>query len=435
MAVEPLSTSRAVAFDVLQSVLRQRLAFDDILEKHPARAKLEKRDRAFVHVLVATVLRRLGQIDEAVKLCLDKPQELKAKTQDLLRLGAAQLLFLATPPHAAVDSMVELAAADNATAPYKGLLNAVLRRLSREGKAILEKQDAARLNTPDWLWLNWRQAYGVPTARDIASAHLGEALTDLSVKNDAAGWAEKLNARLLPTGSVRLDGTLPIPELAGFDEGAWWVQDAAAALPVSLFGDVEGQRVVDLCAAPGGKTMQLAAKGAQVTALDRSAPRLRRLTANMERAKMKAEIITADALTFAPAEKFPFVLLDAPCTATGTARRHPDVLRLKTPEDMARMADLQRKLLDHAVKNVLATGGMLVYAVCSLQPHEAENQINALLEREPSLKRIPVRAEDIGGCADFITKDGDVRCLPHHWPSFGGIDGFYAARLRKAGDF
>ncbi|MDD5585410.1 MAG: transcription antitermination factor NusB [Alphaproteobacteria bacterium] len=439
----PALSSRAAAFALLHAVLRKKQAFDDALEIHLAQSRLReaqssraqtlsKRDRAFVHMLAATVLRRLGQIDAAIRACLDKPQELKADALDILRLGAAQLLFLATPPHAAVDTAVDLAASMKSAQPYKKLVNAVLRRLSREGEALLAKQDAARLNTPDWLWLSWRKAYGVAMARKIAEAHLGEAPVDVTVKADAEAWAEKLGATMLPTGSLRLSGDMPLTELPGFDEGAWWVQDAAAALPVKLLGNVQGQRVVDLCAAPGGKTLQLAAQGAHVTAVDRSAKRLERLKENLARTKLEADVVTRDALAFVPDKRAEFVLLDAPCSATGTIRRHPDIPRLKTPDDMARMAELQRRLLDHAAGKILAPGGTLVYAVCSLQPEESEQQIEALLERHPKLKRSPIRPDETGGCAEMLTPAGDLRCLPCHWPERGGLDGFYAARLMNA---
>jgi len=454
----PAMASRAIAFDVLQNVLRKRQPFDESLEHHPALGQLAKRDRGFVHALVAVTLRRLGQIDDVVKSCLDKPETLKAAAQDLLRLGAAQLLFLGTPAHAAVDTIVELAGSDNATAPYKGLINAVLRRLTREGAALIAKQDAEKLNTPAWLWLSWRQTYGVGKAREIAAANQAEALTDISVKADAADWAARLQAKLLPTGSLRLQEgretptdveeasglqSAPPPDLpregggirsgitalAGFAEGAWWVQDAAASLPVLLLGNVRGQRVIDLCAAPGGKTAQLAARGAEVVAVDRSDKRLGRLRDNLARLRLEAEIIVSDALKYLPDAKAPFVLLDAPCSATGTIRRHPDVPHLKTQEDVMRMAALQAALLNHAVRNLLVSGGVLVYAVCSLQPEETRAQIEAMLKSWPQLRRRPVKPEEIGGEAGFITTEGDIRCLPCQWPDHGGIDGFYAARL------
>jgi len=424
-------SSRSVAFALLQAVLRKKQALDDSMDVLPGFEDLEKRDRAFVHMLVATVLRRLGQIDESIKACLDKPQELKADVQDVLRLGVAQLLFLGTPPHAAVDTTVELAAFLKSAQPYKGLVNAVLRRLAREEKFILAKQDAARLNTPDWLWLGWRTTYGVSRARAIAEANLNEAPVDITVKTTPEAWAEKLNARLLPTGSLRLNSGSAVTELFGFKEGGWWIQDAAAALSVKLLGEVRGKPVVDLCAAPGGKTMQLATAGAIVLAVDRSAKRLAKLQENLVRCRLGANVVERDVLDFLPEKKADLILLDAPCTATGTLRRHPDIFRLKDKEDLRRMVDLQRRLLEHVTQRVLAPGGLLVYAVCSLQPEECEEQIDRLLRNDSSLARVPVRPEEIGGCAEFISHDGDLRCLPCHWAETGGVDGFYAARLRR----
>lgn len=424
-------SSRIVAWDVLQAVIRKGQALDETMAKHPELAKLEKRDRAFVHALVACTLRRLGQIDTAVKACLEKPQEVKAPAMDILRLGAAQILFLGTPHHAAVDTSVELSTRGNPTRPYKGLINAVLRRLTREGAEIVKAQDAARLNTPDWLWLSWRKSYGTAVAREIALANMSEALIDITVKEDAEGWATKLNARLLPNGSLRLDGSVPVQELEGFAEGAWWVQDAAAALPAKLLGDVKGKRVMDLCAAPGGKTLQLAAMGGRVSAVDRSDKRLARLRENLERTKLEAAIFCADASTCKLGEKADFVLLDAPCSATGTMRRHPDVQRLKKPEDVERMAALQSRLLDHTASDLLAGGGTMVYAVCSLQSEEAEEQVDAFLARTPTFRRVPIKPEEIGGATELITDKGDLRCLPSHWADIGGLDGFYAARLRS----
>lgn len=426
---EPLYSSRLVAFEILQAVLRKRQAFDEVMERHPDLAKLEGRDRGFVHLLVATVLRRLGQIDGLLKACLTQETALKPMPHDLLRLGVAQLVFLGTPPHAAVDTMVELSRRDNATAPYKGLINAVLRRISREGAELVKTQDPVKLNIPYWLLDSWRIAYGETLARQIGRACLGEAQTDLSVKADPEEWAQKLGARLLPTGSLRLPDGTPITALEGFAEGAWWVQDAAAALPALLLGDVKGKVILDMCAAPGGKTAQLAARGADVIALDRAEKRLGRLRENLVRLNLNAEIFCGDASSFTPTRTIDGILLDAPCSATGTIRRHPDVLRLKGHEDVARLAELQRRILDHAV-TLLPVGGVLVYAVCSLQQQETEAQIDALLARNAKVQRVPVLPEEIGGAAELITPKGDLRCFPHHWDSIGGLDGFYAARLK-----
>ena len=298
------------------------------------------------------MLRRLGQIDAAVERCLARPLPGRARrVRDILRLGAAQILFLGTPPHAAVDSAVRLAARSG---PLKGLVNAVLRRLAREGAAIVAGGDAATLNTPRWLWESWTAAYGEPAARAIAAAHLEEPPLDLTAKGEPAAWAAPLGARLLPWGSLRRTGGGPVESLPGYQAGAWWVQDAAAALPARLLmsavpGGVRGRRVLDLCAAPGGKAAQLAAAGAEVTALDISPARIERLRTNLDRLRLSARTVVADARRYRAAPAFPAVLLDAPCSSTGTIRRHPDVARLKDPDDVRRMSGLQDQLLTAAL--------------------------------------------------------------------------------------
>lgn len=424
--------TRGVALDLLFNVLAKRVPFDDAWDaSRPLRA-LEPRDRAFVRMLVATTLRRLGQIDAAIQGSLNKQgQQLKAVVQDILRLGAAQLLFLGTPAHAAVDTAVELAVARKQH-PYKGLINAVLRRLDRERVSILAEQDAGRLNTPDWLWLSWRKAYGTAVTRAIVETQLGEAPLDITVKGDAAAWAERLEATILPTGSLRRAAGGQVTELSGFDEGGWWVQDAAAAIPARLFGDLSGRDAIDLCAAPGGKTAQLAASGARVIAVDRSEKRLVRLSENMARLGLAAQVTTvaADATEWRPEAPVDAVLLDAPCSATGTIRRHPDVARLKSEEDVEKLGRIQSRLLYRAV-DMLKPGGTLVYCTCSLQPEEGENQITNLLYRRPEMQVVPVTADEVGGLSELITAEGYVRCTPGHLADAGGMDGFFAARLRR----
>jgi 16S rRNA (cytosine967-C5)-methyltransferase len=244
----------------------------------------------------------------------------------------------------------------------------------------------------------------------------------------AGVWAEKLNAKLLPTGSLRLNASGRIEAMDGFDEGEWWVQDAAAALPTKLLGDVKDRDVLDLCAAPGGKTLSLASRGARVTALDRSGPRLDRLRQNLERLSLSAEIITEDATKFAPERTWDAILLDAPCTATGTARRHPDVLHLKSAADRDRLAALQARLLAHSA-TLLSVGGTLVYCTCSLEPEEGPKQIEAFLAEHSEFARAPIKADEIGGLAECLTAQGDLRTLPCHLGEEGGLDGFFAARL------
>ena len=425
---------RALAVDLLSAVLRRQRPLDDVFEARIAGSKLEGRDRGFVRLLVATTLRRLGQIDALIAAMLDRPGTLKPPVQDILRLGVAQLLFLGTPAHAAVNTTVTLVGAEPQTAPYKKLVNALMRRLGREGAALVAAQDAARLNTPDWLWTSWQAAYGAEAGRAVAEAHLREAPLDITVKNPAerAAWAERLEAEILPTGSLRRAAGGAVPELPGFAEGGWWVQDAAAALPATLFGEIAGSRVFDLCAAPGGKTAQLAAAGARVVAVDRAAPRLARLSANLARLGLTAETVVADAAGWQPAEPADAILLDAPCSATGTIRRHPDIPHLKEPADVAKLAALQRRLLGHAA-TLLRPGGTLIYTVCSLQPEEGERQIAALLESGAPLSRRPIEPGEIGALPDAITAGGDVRTLPGHLAERGGMDGFFIARLVRDG--
>ncbi|MBI1205968.1 MAG: MFS transporter [Azospirillum sp.] len=422
---------RAAALDLLHEVLRRRRPLDEALDAHPGLRALAARDRGFARLLVATVLRRLGQTDAVIAACLERPDAPKAAVLDLLRLGVAQLLFLGTPPHAAVDTAVSLAEA-RGVGHYKGLINAVLRRSAAEGPALVATQDAGRLNTPDWLWLAWRQAFGTGRTRAIVEAHLHEAPLDLSVKADPASWAGRLEATLLPTGTLRRAAGGLVTELPGYAEGGWWVQDAAAALPARLLGDLAGQTVYDLCAAPGGKTAQLAAAGARVTAVDRTAKRLDRLQANLTRLGLAAVSVTADAVTWRPESPADAVLLDAPCSATGTIRRHPDIPHLKTAEDVAKLARLQARLLRRAV-DLVRPGGLLVYCVCSLQPEEAEQQIATLLAGSAPVVRMPVEAAEVGNWSELVDRNGDVRSLPGQLGHLGGLDGFFIARLRRLG--
>jgi 16S rRNA (cytosine967-C5)-methyltransferase len=435
--MNPGPNPRKVALALLDAVLRQRRTLDETLAEEKSFAALDRRDRAFVRHLAATTLRRLGQIDGLIDGALERPLKPRhAGLRDVLRLGVCQIAFLETPAHAAVDTSVALCAGQK-LAPYRGLVNAVLRRISREAPAILAEQEArgeaGRLNTPDWLWASWGKAYGEEVARAVAAAHLAEPPLDLTLKDPAAGdtWAERLGARLLPTGSLRLGpGFGEVAKLPGYDEGAWWVQDAAAALPARLLGEVRGKAGIDLCAAPGGKTAQLAAAGAEVVAVDRNPGRLALLTRNLERLSLGAAAVEADATTWRPPEKAEAVLLDAPCSATGTLRRHPDISRLRGPEALAPLTALQDALLGAAVE-MLAPGGRLVYATCSLQPEEGAGRIAALLEAGAPVEVDPIDSAEIAGLAGLLTDRGALRTLPCHLGEEGGLDGFYACRLRR----
>lgn len=423
----PRPSARSVALALLVSVLDERRFLEEALEAEHGLGTLEARDRGFTLLLVRTTLRRLGQIDALIAHCLERPLSASAgSVRQALRLGIAQLLFLSTPAHAAVAESVALVRASG----QKGLLNAVLRRIAREGKALAERQDAARLNTPTWLWHSWSKAYGESVARGIAEAHLREAPLDITVKAEPERWAERLDARLLPTGGLRRSGGVPVASLPGYDEGAWWVQDAAAAIPARLFGEVSGQRVIDLCAAPGGKTAQLAAAGARVTALDIDPVRLVRLEVNLTRLGLRAETVCTDGRTWRPPEPADAVLVDAPCSGTGAIRRHPDVQRLKRPADVAAMVNVQAALLAAAVE-MIRPGGLVVFATCSLEPEEGPARTAALLASGAPVERAPIAGRELSGLDELITSEGDLRTLPCHLAELGGLDGFYAVRLRR----
>ncbi len=337
------------------------------------------------------------------------------------------------PDHAAVDLAVRLVQAERRAARYAGLVNAVLRRVAREGAQFLATVDTIALDTPEWLMARWVKTYGAETARAIAGANGQEPALDLTVKNDPEQWARTLGGRVLLTGSVRAIVHGPISQLPGYGEGAWWVQDAAAALPAKLFGDVRGRSVADLCAAPGGKTAQLAAAGARVIAVDRAPGRLERLQQNLARLHLAAETVAADVMQWRP-EPFDAVLLDAPCSSTGTIRRHPDIPWLKHAPDVAALAALQRRLVAQA-SELTKPGGVLVYCTCSLEPEEGIEVIRDLLAHNPNLRRQPISAGEVHGCSEWLTADGDLRTLPCHLGDpdsrMGGLDGFYAARLQR----
>jgi 16S rRNA (cytosine967-C5)-methyltransferase len=429
----PGLAARRIAVEILDGVLRRRIALDEQLSgksAHPGLAALADRDRALMRRLVATVLRRLGTLRHRLGTFLERGFPADApRTETILLVGAAQILWLDVPDHAAVDLSVRLAQADRRAARYAGLINAVLRRIAQNREA--EIADAASRDTPDWLLARWTKTYGADTARAIAAVNGHEPALDLTVKDDAAGWAEHLRGRVLPTGSVRTLAHGAITLLPGFPEGAWWVQDTAASLPVRLFGNIRELAVADLCAAPGGKTAQLAQAGGRVTAVDRSPARLARLRENLARLSLPAEAIAADVLEWQSAP-FDAVLLDAPCSSTGTIRRHPDVPWLRGEADIATLTSLQQRLLDRAVE-LLKPGGTLIYCVCSLEPEEGEQQISALLARNGAIGRKPIVASEVCGCEEFVTAAGDLRTLPVHLPDpdprWAGLDGFYAARL------
>jgi 16S rRNA (cytosine967-C5)-methyltransferase len=402
--------TREAAFALLQAVLTKNTALDTALDALPAMAP---RDKAAAHRLAACVLRHNGTLNAVLEPFLLREPPLPVR--HILWLGAAASLFLDAPPHAAVGTAVDLARTKK-LAPFTGLINAVLRKIAAAGPAVLEGLDMPRLDTPTWAWTSWGAE-----ARAIATANAREAMLDFSIK---PGFA--LAGDMLPTGSVRFPAGTGVMDVPGFASGNIWVQDAAAALPARLLAASPGERVLDLCAAPGGKTAQLAAAGAVVTAVERDKARIGTLKGNLARLGLAAECVLADATIWRPAQKFPAILLDAPCSATGTIRRHPDLLHLRKPRDIQTLVKLQDTLLDAAAE-MLAPGGRLIYAVCSLQPEEGAARIEAACARL-NLRREPLTLPELPEAA---TPAGDIRTTPAMWPDRGGLDGFFVARLVK----
>jgi 16S rRNA (cytosine967-C5)-methyltransferase len=431
----PGLAARRIAAEILEGVLRRHRPLEHELEEGAAQADfaaLPPRDRALVRALVATVLRRLGTLRHFLSQWVKLPAR-APRLESALLVGAAQILWLDVPDHAAVDLAVRLVQADRRSARYAGMANAVLRRFTREGAQLLANIDSAALDTPHWLMARWEKNYGATTARAIATANAHEPALDLTMPNEPAHWASVLGGRVLATGSVRAIAHGSISQLPGYAEGAWWVQDAAAALPAKLLGDVRGLAVADLCAAPGGKTAQIAAAGARVIAVDHAPERLERLRRNLARLHLSAETIAADAAQW-QAGPFDVVLLDVPCSSTGTIRRHPDIPWLKRPADIAALAALQRRLALRAAE-LTKPGGILVYCSCSLEPEEGIEIVRDLLDQGPRLARRPISAGEVFGHSEWLTEDGDLRTLPCHLPDpdsrMAGLDGFYAARLQR----
>lgn len=432
----PGLAARQAATALLADVAGQSVGLDDIFDADipgTRMADMEPRDRALVRSIVVVSFRRLGTIRAALARFMESGLPRKARGLDwILVSAAAQILFLDLPDHAAVDLAVHAVKSDPRLTAFSGLVNAVLRNVARNAEELRNVTDPF-IDTPNWLAQRWRAQFGDLTAANIARAHRMEPTLDLTVRSDPAGWAQRLGGVVLPTGSVRVDSHAPVTELPGYADGEWWVQDAAASLPARLLNIAPDARVADLCAAPGGKTAQMAAAGGRVTAVDRSAGRLKRLAANLDRLRLSADVRVGDALS-SEIGVFDAILLDAPCTATGTIRRHPDVAWTKSLGDIATLTLLQSRLLDRAVK-ILKPGGEMVYCVCSLEPEEGEAQIAALLRRNPDIVRAPISAAEIGGLTECVTSAGDLRTLPSHLPDenprHAGMDGFYAARLRR----
>ena len=418
-------SARKAALAMLSGVLRQKRSLDSQFD---AMRGLDARDAGFARALASGTLRHMGILEAVVRKYVPKapPAHKAGATSEILLLGVCELLILETPAHAAVDAANLLASADGNAVHFKPLINAVLRQVTRDGDTALAGLDLARLSLPDWLWHRWRKQYGEETVRRIAEAQQMPPPLDIVLKEPDSSFPD--STPLL--GSVRrIAEASRIDMLKGFKTGDWWVQDVAATLPARLFGDVDGKRVIDLCAAPGGKTMQLAAAGAQVLSVDIEPSRLQFLKENLIRTRLSAQMIESDARDLRA--RAPLVLIDAPCTATGTIRRHPDLPWIKGAEDVTQAAAKAYEILESGAEMV-SQDGLLVFAVCSLEREEGEDQIRTFLASHPDFARQPILPGEVFGHAEWITDKGDLRTLPCHLVDQGGMDGFYVARLRRS---
>jgi 16S rRNA (cytosine967-C5)-methyltransferase len=424
--------ARLAAARAIRTVIQEGLFLEDSLAREHSQIP-DTRDRSFAHAIAATSLRRKGQIEAILGRFMRQPLSKNSLTNYILLCGVAQLLFMGVDRHAVIDTAVELASRNPGSRRLSGLVNAILRQIDRSRQAILSDMPPALLNLPPWLDKRLRADFGPAVAAEIAEAHTRPA--DLDLTAGLTGFPEPLLERgtLLPTGTLRIPSTgLAIPNLPGFAEGAWWVQDAAAALPARLFGKIDGMTALDMCSAPGGKTLQLASAGAQVTALDISQKRLDRLLENLERTGLHARCIVADAREYTESERYDLVLLDAPCTATGTIRRHPELPFLRTASDVKPLLILQRELLRKAAR-LLKPGGQLVYAVCSLLADEGPKQVSAFLNEHRNFSLSPIQPGEAGIPKALINKAGQLRTLPSHKiGNLQGLDGFFACRLTAA---
>ncbi len=434
---KPGLPARKAAARLLGAVIDARTPLDALTDGehgHPQFLSLDQRDRALVRAILVSALRHRCTVEKLITQRLERPLPPNAHSlSHILHVAAAQILFLDVPDSAAVDLAVAQAKDDPRAQRFSGLVNGVLRNIARQKEVALPEALASTRDAPVWFAERLEAIYGREHADAVLEAHRIEPPVDFTVKSDPQLWAERLGGRVLPNGSVRIQRlTASVPELPGYAEGEWWVQDAAASLPARLLGDVAGLAVADLCAAPGGKTAQLALAGARVTAVDISASRLKRLNTNLERLRLSADIVKADLLVWNPDRKFDAVLLDAPCSSTGTVRRHPDVPWTKSPEDIAKLAQLQRKFLESALR-LVRPGGLVVFSNCSLDPAEGEDLLRQLLAERPDVALEPILPQELPGAEHFVTAEGFLRTTPATGDGegrLGEVDGFCAARLR-----
>jgi 16S rRNA (cytosine967-C5)-methyltransferase len=434
-----IDLARTMALEVLIAVLDRGFPLDSSFDEKAKEANLGNLDVRFARHLVATTLRRMGQIDLVLNSYLEKPLEHRNREGlHILRMGICQILYMETADHAAVSTSVDLLNARKMSGIAK-LSNAVLRKVVGDQDKWKERiaNDAGlqRVSLPIWLRQRWIKAYGQEQVTEIAKVFLAIPPFDLTLRdsNEQGDLVEKLEGQALGQSTIRLQSVgSTITSLPGFETGQWWLQDLAATLPVLALGDVQGMDIADLCSAPGGKTLQLVAAGAKVISLDKSEHRLTRVHENLARMNLKADVIEEDVAEWAgkTSKRFDVVLLDAPCSATGTIRRHPDILWNRDPAQLLQYVPVQKDML-HASANLVKPGGCLLYAVCSQEPEEGERQVTAFLSRHPEFETSPISPETLPLVPEAISDEGWVRTLPTMLADQGGMDGFFFAKLKR----
>ncbi|MAI89883.1 transcription antitermination factor NusB [Ponticaulis sp.] len=421
---------RLAAIALLTRILDHRQTLDEALGQEKLYDQLEGSDRGFARAMTSAALRSLGKLE----LILSKHvtgrgfSQLDPDVKQVLRIGAAQICVLKTPAHAAVSETVEAARGVEGAKRAGGLINAVLRKLNEDDLETLPGPSTEIW--PEGFAVRLEAAVGADAANALAEAQSDTPPLDLTCLSDRKLYADRLGGEEIGPASIRLDGGM-VESLMGYEGGAWWVQDVAATLPVHIMAPKKGERILDMCAAPGGKTLQIAVTGASVTALDRSAKRLRLVKQNLERTNLKAETLAADATKWTAPEPFDGVLLDAPCSALGTLRRHPEGPWIKSEEDLSRFPQIQARLL-RAAADMVGPSGRLIYCVCTPMPREGVEIVDEFLEVMPGWKREPVTAEEVAGFEKAVTDKGDVLTLPGSCEFERGCDAFYISRLVRA---
>lgn len=392
--------------------------------------QLRQEDKGFAKLLYLTFIRTTGQCDALIdSLVLKKIEKKNMMIRDILRLGIVQHHFLKTSPYAIVTTALHLIDHLNQK-NFKPFVHAVLSKIIRNEHAFLIKETGIDKNFPEWMFTRWRNNFGLGKAQEIAFAFSREAPIDFTIKTDPDLWPKRLGGTLIPFNTIRSYRQSIIESLEGYHQGEWWIQDWSSSLPIKLLNPIAGKKALDLCAAPGGKTAQLIAKGLNVTSIDNSNHRLKRLHENLKRLKMHANVIQDDATTWKSKEKFDYVLIDAPCSGTGTYRRHPERRFLRKENDFESLLMIQEKILQTGIKH-LADDGILMYCTCSLEKEENEQQIEKILKNNETIERIPFTLDEVQEMKSILTPLGDIQILPFELSEFGGADGFFIARLKK----